>query len=73
MLLDFCDHKGKKKSIPYHRIYEIYPYDGNLGGGDIKTLIKYDGGGTTAYTIYLKESFQEVTDYIKMGKWEEIK
>jgi len=73
MLLDFCDHTGKKIAIPYHRIYDVRSNDGRSDERGIKTVINYDGGGNSRSNIYLKESFEEVTDYIKMGKWEKIK
>jgi len=69
-LLDFVDYKKNQVAFFASRIYRILPRTDSDG---VRSLIEWESQPGKVEKTYLFETFEEVVDYIKTGKWERIK
>ena len=68
MLLEFVDYSGEKIAIPYHSIY--YVKRNPIASHEIKCYIIYNDGSKETGKLYLKETYEEIVNYIDIGAWE---
>ncbi len=69
MMIGFVSHTGEKIAVNIDHIIYVKEHKDQV----YKTMVIYGVSDERGGTIFLKEPFEDVVNYINTGKWQKIR